>query len=169
MLNLLFSLFTRFGNGVQTPGARARDCLTETRARPQRPATRRQRHHQDDAEDRNPTPIHRQRGDNRIGGQPGNGAPGDPLGVFHVVAYAPQGDELQAVFGDTYVAAVEFTPTGPRAQAILTYGNASRPGDPHNGDQLRLLAEKRLRPSWRTRAEIEANLESRTPIERPAP
>ncbi|HET7233731.1 MAG TPA: acylase [Longimicrobium sp.] len=106
---------------------------------------------------------------NRIGGQPGNGAPGDPLGVFHVLMYAPQGEELQAVFGDTYVAVVEFTPGGPRAQAILTYGNASQPGDPHNRDQLRLLAEKRLRPSWRTRAEIEANLESRTPIERPAP
>jgi acyl-homoserine-lactone acylase len=103
---------------------------------------------------------------NRIAELPGNGAPGDPLGVFHVVAYAPQGETFQAVFGDTYVAAVEFTPAGPRAQAVLSYGNASQPGAPHNGDQLRLIAEKRLRPSWRTRAEIESHLESRTPIER---
>jgi acyl-homoserine-lactone acylase len=103
---------------------------------------------------------------NRIGGLPGNGAPGDPLGVFHVIAYAPGRDASEAVFGDTYVAAVEFTPAGPRAVAVLSYGNASQPGAPHNGDQLRLIAEKRMRPSWRTRADVEANLESRTPITR---
>ena len=103
---------------------------------------------------------------NRIGELPGNGAPGDPLGVFHVIAYAQQGEAFQAVFGDTYVAAVEFTPGGPRAQAVLAYGNASQPGSPHNGDQLRLIAEKRMRPAWRTRADVEANLESRMPIDR---
>lgn len=103
---------------------------------------------------------------NRIGEFPGNGAPGDPLGVFHVIAYAQEGDAGQAVFGDTYVAAVEFTPQGPVAQAVLSYGNASQPGARHNGDQLRLIAEKRLRPSWRARADVEANLESRMPIER---
>lgn len=103
---------------------------------------------------------------NRIGGLPGNGAPGDPLGVFHVISYAPAGDAAQAAFGDTYVAAVEFTRDGPRAQAVLSYGNASQPGSPHIGDQLRLIAEKRMRPVWRTRADVEANLESRTRIER---
>lgn len=103
---------------------------------------------------------------NRIGGLPGNGAPGDPLGVFHVIAYAQGRETSEAVFGDTYVAAVEFTPGGPRAQAVLSYGNASQPGSPHNGDQLRLIAEKRMRPSWRTRADVEANLQSRTPIQR---
>ena len=36
------------------------------------------------------------------------------------------------------------------------------PGSPHNGDQLKLAARKELRPVWRTRAEIEAHLESRT-------
>lgn len=100
---------------------------------------------------------------NRIGGLPGNGAPGDPLGVFHVIVSGADGE---AVFGDTYVAAVEFTPAGPRAQAVLSYGNATQPGSPHANDQLRLIAEKRMRPSWRARADVEANLESRTPIER---
>jgi acyl-homoserine-lactone acylase len=103
---------------------------------------------------------------NRIGEFPANGAPGDPLGVFHVIAYAQGGDAAQAVFGDTYVAAVEFTPGGPRALAVLSYGNSSQPHSPHSNDQLRLIAEKRMRPSWRTRADVEANLESRTPIER---
>jgi acyl-homoserine-lactone acylase len=106
---------------------------------------------------------------NRIGEFPGNGAPGDPLGVFHVVAYAQQGQAFQAVFGDTYVAAVEFTPEGPRAQAVLSYGNASQPGSPHNRDQLRLIAEKRMRESWRARADVEAHLESRMPIQRATP
>lgn len=103
---------------------------------------------------------------NRIGGVPGNGAPGDPLGVFHVIMYAQQGQAFEAVFGDTYVAAVEFTPGGPRAVAVLSYGNASQPGSPHLNDQLRLIAEKRMRPVWRTRADVEANLESRMEIDR---
>lgn len=103
---------------------------------------------------------------NRLGDLPGNGAPGDPLGVFHVIGYARQGDVGRAYFGDTYVAAVEFTPQGPHAQVVLSYGNSSQPGSPHNGDQLRLIAEKRMRPAWLTRAEVEANLESRTPIRR---
>jgi acyl-homoserine-lactone acylase len=97
---------------------------------------------------------------------PGNGADGDPLGVFHVVSFAPTegGDTFRAVFGDTYVGAVEFTPGGPRAQTLLAYGNATRPGSPHVRDQLPLLARKEMRPVWRTRAEVEANLEERTPI-----
>ena len=103
---------------------------------------------------------------NRIGAYPGNGAPGDPLGVFHVVAYERQGDGAQAVFGDTYVAAVEFTPAGARAEALLVYGNATQPGSPGDVDQRRLLAEKRLRPAWRARAEVEANLRAREPISR---
>ncbi|HEU4882336.1 MAG TPA: acylase [Longimicrobium sp.] len=103
---------------------------------------------------------------NHIGGLPGNGAPGDPLGVFHVIVSGADGE---AVFGDTYVAAVEFAPGGPRAQAVLSYGNATQPGSPHANDQLRLIAEKRMRPSWRARADVEANLESRTPIERLVP
>ena len=48
-----------------------------------------------------------------------------------------------------------------RAQVLLSYGNASQPGSPHLGDQLTLYARKELRRAWRTRAEIEANLEAR--------
>ncbi|HEV2149702.1 MAG TPA: penicillin acylase family protein, partial [Longimicrobiaceae bacterium] len=106
---------------------------------------------------------------NRFGREiPGNGAAGDPLGVFHVIHFAPTGggDTQYPVHGDTYVGAVEFTPQGPRARTILAYGNASQPGSPHVGDQLPLLARKEMRPVWRTRAEIEANLAERTPIRR---
>ncbi|MGI9189983.1 MAG: penicillin acylase family protein, partial [Longimicrobiaceae bacterium] len=69
-------------------------------------------------------------------------------------------------FGDSYVALVEFTPEGPRARVLLGYGNASQPGSPHLNDQLPLLSAKRMRPAWRTREQVEAHLEMRTPIVR---
>jgi acyl-homoserine-lactone acylase len=65
--------------------------------------------------------------------------------------------------GDSYVAAVEFS-NPVRARVLLTYGNATQPGSPHVGDQMELFSKKQLRPAWRKRAEIEANLESREVI-----
>jgi acyl-homoserine-lactone acylase len=85
------------------------------------------------------------------------------LGAFRVMRYAPvaKGSARQkATFGDTFVACVEFG-TPVRAQVLMSYGNSSQPGSPHATDQLPLLARKELRPAWRTRAEVEANLRSR--------
>ena len=59
--------------------------------------------------------------------------------------------------GDSFVAVVEFGDP-VRAEVLLSYGNASQPGSPHRGDQLELMARQELRPVWRTRAEVEANL-----------
>ncbi|MEK7404710.1 MAG: acylase [Acidobacteriota bacterium] len=93
---------------------------------------------------------------------PGNGGPGDPLGIFRVVGYAPTKDgHFEAVAGDSWVAAVEFA-NPVRAMALVTYGNSSQPGSRHLTDQLPLFANKQLRPVWRTRKEIEAHLEDRT-------
>ena len=50
---------------------------------------------------------------------------------------------------------VEFAAAGARAQVLLTYGNASRPGSPHISDQLPLFERKVLRPALRERSEIE--------------
>ena len=89
---------------------------------------------------------------------PGNGQ-GDPLGVFRAAWYSPAEFDRQEIFGgDSFVMAVEFGDP-VRAQVLLGYGNASQPGSPHRTDQLRLFAEKGMRPVWRTREEIEANLE----------
>jgi acyl-homoserine-lactone acylase len=94
---------------------------------------------------------------------PGNGGPGD-LGLFRVVEYAPARDgKFCAVGGDSFVAAVEFS-TPLRARALLTYGNSSQPGSKHAVDQLPIFARKELRPVWRTRDEIEKNLEERAVI-----
>ncbi|WP_333226541.1 acylase [Microcoleus sp. Pol12B5] len=91
---------------------------------------------------------------------PANGGDGD-LGVFRSVWFAPGKDNrFQAVAGDSFVAAIEFS-NPVKAMALNSYGNASQPGSPHAGDQSQLFARKELRPVWRSRSEIEAHLSSR--------
>jgi acyl-homoserine-lactone acylase len=70
---------------------------------------------------------------------------------------ASDGGRRLGFSGDGWVQLVEFTPTGARAQVLLTYGNASRPGSPHIADQLPLFEQKALRPALRERAEVERN------------
>jgi acyl-homoserine-lactone acylase len=102
---------------------------------------------------------------------PANGGPGD-LGIFRVVNYdndpASTGPARKQIAngGDSYVAVIEFTPSGPKAMSLISYGNATQPGSAHVGDQLRLFAEKKLKPVWRTRAEIEAHLEKKETLRR---
>ena len=62
--------------------------------------------------------------------------------------------------GDTYYAVIEFS-NPVHAEALLGYGNWSKPGSKHVDDQLALASKKQLRPVWRTKNEIESNLESR--------
>lgn len=96
---------------------------------------------------------------------PANGGPGS-LGIFRVVRYeGDEGGPQQAFFGDSFVAAVEFSDP-PRAMVLTAYGASSDPDSPHYSDQLELFARKQLRPAWRTRAEIEAHLEDRTVLKR---
>ena len=91
---------------------------------------------------------------------PANGGSGS-LGIFRVTDYAQVDDDLHvATGGDSYVAAIEFGPT-VRARTLVAYGNASQPGSRHRGDQLRLYSGKRLKPVWRSRAEIMTNLAAR--------
>jgi acyl-homoserine-lactone acylase len=91
---------------------------------------------------------------------PANGGDGD-LGVFRSVWFAPGKDNrFQAVGGDSFVAAIEFS-NPVKARALNSYGNATQPGSPHAGDQLQLFARQELRPVWRSRSEIEAHLSSR--------
>ncbi|MGD2294272.1 MAG: acylase [Candidatus Aminicenantes bacterium] len=91
---------------------------------------------------------------------PGNGGPGS-LGIFRVVGYVPdEDDRYRAVGGDSFVAAVEFS-NPIRARVLLSYGNATQPDSPHVGDQLELFSQKKLRPVWRSREEIEAHLENK--------
>ncbi|MCX6591302.1 MAG: penicillin acylase family protein [Acidobacteria bacterium] len=91
---------------------------------------------------------------------PANGAP-SVLGAIRTVNIGPfvQG-KAEGVHGDSYHAVVEFA-NPVRAEALLTYGNWSRAGSKHIEDQLPLMSKKQMRPVWRARKDIEANLESR--------
>jgi len=93
---------------------------------------------------------------------PANGH-GDPLGIFRAAWYEPTADGLthELTGGDSFVMAVEFGDS-IRARAVLGYGNSSQPGSPHRTDQLGLFSEQRMRPVWRTRGAVEANLSHRT-------
>ncbi len=91
---------------------------------------------------------------------PASGGPGR-LGVFDVIDFGPLHDRTRAAnFGASYVALVSFDDP-PRAEVLLSYGSSSQPGSPHSADQLPLLSRGALRDAWRTRAAVEANLESR--------
>jgi len=85
------------------------------------------------------------------------------FGLFRVLWFGDAQDgRRRAVGGDSYIALTEFTEDGPRAKAVLPYGNASQPGSPHRGDQLQLYAEKKLRPVWLSRDSVRAHLDRRT-------
>jgi acyl-homoserine-lactone acylase len=45
-------------------------------------------------------------------------------------------------FGTSYVQVVGFDARGPRADALLTYGQSSDATSPHAADQLRLFSAK---------------------------
>lgn len=93
---------------------------------------------------------------------PAFGAPGS-YGVFSANVGIQRRDGqpgLTVASGDTWVFAVDFADPDA-ARAVMSYGNASQAGSAHPGDQLALYAEKRLRPVWRTRAQVEAHLQAR--------
>jgi acyl-homoserine-lactone acylase len=85
------------------------------------------------------------------------------FGIFRVLQFGKAHEgRRRARFGDSYVALTEFTDDGPRARAVLPYGNASQPGSPHRWDQLEMYAEKEMRPVWRSRDSVRAHLDERT-------
>jgi acyl-homoserine-lactone acylase len=96
-----------------------------------------------------------------IGGY-ADGARGLDFGPFRVVGYGPQMTDgtRAAVFGDSYVFAVEFT-TPPTAYSILAYSQSSDPKSPHHADQSALFAREEWKPAWFAEEDIAKNLERR--------
>ncbi len=91
---------------------------------------------------------------------PANGAP-SAMGAIRTSTFGrPVDGKAEIVHGDTFYAVVEFS-TPQRAEALLGYGNWSKPGSKHVEDQLPLASRKEMRPVWRARKDIEANLENR--------
>ena len=76
---------------------------------------------------------------------PANGGDGD-LGVFRSVWFAPGKDNrFQAVAGDFFVAAIEFS-NPVKAMALNSYGNATQPGSPHAGRSVAALCSQGIAP-----------------------
>jgi acyl-homoserine-lactone acylase len=93
---------------------------------------------------------------------PGSGSP-EPFGAMRKAYYfaSPEPNPKFTYDGDTYVQAVEFTPKGAVAKALIGYGNASRSGSAHITDQVPYYERKQLRAVYRTRSEVEAHAVSR--------
>ena len=91
---------------------------------------------------------------------PASGGPGR-LGVFNVIDYAAPADGTRAAnFGGSYTALVSFD--GPsRAKVLLSYGRARSPVRRIRAINCHCYQPDTLRDAWRTRAQVEANLESR--------
>ncbi len=92
---------------------------------------------------------------------PGNGGYSG-YGIYRAMNFSRNGNNNKsyAVGGDSYVAIIEFGPT-VKAQVLLSYGNASQPGNKHVGDQLQLLSLKKLRPALLDKNEVIQNMEKR--------
>ncbi len=90
---------------------------------------------------------------------PGNGAP-SPMGAIRTVNITPfKNGTAEGNYGDSFYAIVEFS-VPQHAEVMLSYGNWSKEGSPHVGDQMRLLSKKEMRPMWRDRKDVLANLEA---------
>ena len=97
---------------------------------------------------------------------PGNGG-SDYLGSFRAVYFTEDKDKKSfGMAGDFYVAITEFGKK-VKASVLLSYGNATQPGNKHVGDQLLLLSQKKLRPALLERNDVLKNLESREIIRMP--
>ena len=87
---------------------------------------------------------------------PGNGTDGS-VGSFRV---AWPGDEENNIAniggGDSWVGIIEFGEI-VKARVLLSYGNSTQDNDPHNGDQLKLFSEKKLREAHFYSRDVEAN------------
>jgi len=76
------------------------------------------------------------------------------LGCFRVLWYTDDDDGKRRVRGgDGWVLAVEFGDV-PRAYSILAYGQSGREDSPHFSDQLRLFANREMKPVAFTEAAI---------------
>lgn len=89
---------------------------------------------------------------------PANGIDGS-LGVFRVLwPQSREGTTMYGSGGDSWVGVIEFGEK-IRSQALLSYGNSSEEGNPHNADQLQLFSDKKLRDTYFYEEELKGNIE----------
>ena len=123
-----------------------------------------------------------QRGERRI---PVHGGIGDEEGIVNFVNYAPNRNTTEPDApiaplvpgsrflttdgypinrGSSFVMAVGFTDAGPRARAVLTYGQSGDPRSPHFSDQTELFSRKAWREILFTEEQIRADKSLQTKV-----
>jgi len=87
------------------------------------------------------------------------GAPGFFGSVF-TFQTEPMGSvgRRYGIHGNTFVKVIEFGPQ-VRGRSVIVFGQSGDPASPHYFDQAPLYADRRFKPAWMTREEIEANAE----------
>jgi len=91
---------------------------------------------------------------------PGNGAPSE-LGAIRTIGVSPfKNGRVEAVRGDTFYAVIEYS-VPQRAEVCSTTATGRRRAPSTSTTSCHWPRARKMRPMWRTRAEIEANLESR--------
>jgi len=63
--------------------------------------------------------------------------------------------------GNSFVAVVEFLPSGPRARAVTAGGESGHPGSPHFDDEAQRYADGALRPVYFTAQDLAGHVERR--------
>ena len=66
--------------------------------------------------------------------------------------------------GSSFVMVVGFTDAGPRARAVLTYGESGDPQSPHFSDQTELFSRKPWRDILFSDKDIAADKQLRTTV-----
>ena len=82
--------------------------------------------------------------------------PGKPDGV-RVAGWA-EADRQLTGFGDAWVQLVHFTQP-VQAFSVLAYGQTTDRASAHSRDQIRIFANRHLRPVWFSEADVAAHLE----------
>jgi acyl-homoserine lactone acylase PvdQ len=75
--------------------------------------------------------------------------------VFHTVPFTST-DVRHGVHGNSFVKVIEFGPQA-RGRSVLVFGQSGDSESPHFFDQAPLYSERRFKPAWFTREEVEAN------------
>lgn len=111
--------------------------------------------------------VHRARRGDRswplAGGKPGIGSTLRAVGTGE-----PEGGVLYARSGQSCTTLVLLRPGGPESYSVTPYGQSDHPDSPHYTDQgEKLLARKRLKPTWFARSELLEHVESKKTLRVP--
>ena len=95
--------------------------------------------------------------------------PNDTTGPFPIGTNYKPGSRLSdkgylVSGGTSFIMTLEYGENGPNAEAFLTYGQSGEPDNPDYSNQTQRFSEKKWRPIFFNRADVEANAKNRITI-----